>query len=137
MASPYVAAIFSCRYHEKYPWYLRCSSLRRQSRPPIAAPNHGPALSRIAVASHVSVVVVEQRIVGGELLTGAHITHGDQHDIAGETDVGVAGVVNKQHHRLVLLRRQSNQVKPVGDLNLRVREWLREVRELLRGHDGG
>ena len=39
------------------------------------------------------------------------ILHGDQHDVAGETDVGFAGVVDEEHHCwLVFLWRQRYEV---------------------------
>jgi hypothetical protein len=63
-------------------------------------------------------VVVEERVVGGQLLARADVAHGYQDDVAREAHAGLAGVVDEQHDRLVLSLIQGDQVKAVGDLDL-------------------
>lgn len=55
---------------------------------PVAAVDSAPASGCATVAGHLRVVVVEQGVIGGELLAPANIAHGGEHDIAGESDVG-------------------------------------------------
>jgi pimeloyl-ACP methyl ester carboxylesterase len=93
---------------------------------PVAAADRAAAGRRAAVAGHRVVGVVEQRVVGGQLLPRGHVPHGDQHDVAGEPDVGLAGVVDEQHDRLVLGLVERHQVKAVGDLDVGVAQPLRQ-----------
>jgi len=65
-------------------------------------------------------VAVQQRVVGGQFLAGADVAHGDQDDIAREPHVGLAGVVEEQHHRFVLGLLHGGQMETAGDLELRV-----------------
>ena len=46
--------------------------------PPVVPVDHAPARSGVAVACHLFVVIVEQRVVGGEFLVGSDIPHGDR-----------------------------------------------------------
>src|SRR6266699_3091375 len=57
---------------------------------PVPAADRATARGCPALAVHRPVVVVEERVVGGQLLAGADVAHGDQHNVAGEAHVGLA-----------------------------------------------
>src|SRR5258708_6742015 len=69
---------------------------------PVAAADRATARARPTLAPHRLVVVVEERIVGGQFLTSADVAHRDQDNVAGEAHAGLAGVVEEEHHRLIL-----------------------------------
>ncbi len=93
---------------------------------PVVAGDRAPAARRAARARHRFGPdgAVEEGVVGGELLTGGDVAHGGEDDVAGEAGVGLARVVDEQHHRLVLLVSEGDEVEALGDLDLGVLELL-------------
>jgi hypothetical protein len=57
------------------------------------------------------------------------VSYGDKDNVAGESDVGVTGVVEEQHHGLVFLIGQGDEVEAFGDLDLGVLEVFQAARE--------
>src|SRR6266542_6997822 len=66
--------------------------------PPVPAIDRAAARRAAALALHGTVVVVEQRIVGGQFLARADLAHRHQHNVADEADVRLIRVVEKQNH---------------------------------------
>jgi hypothetical protein len=93
---------------------------------PVVAGDGAAAGRRPAGARPGSIGHVEQGVVGGQLLTGGDVPHGGEHHVAGEPDVGLARVVDEQHHRLVLLLGQRHEVKALGDLDIGVLQHSRK-----------
>jgi len=80
-------------------------------------------------------VIIEQGVIGGQLLPCRDGTHGDHDRVAGEADVGFAGVIEEQHHRLVLGVSERGQVQVVRDLDLRIRQRIRQCPHRRGGED--
>jgi hypothetical protein len=104
--------------------------LALQLRPsPVATVDGNAAGGHAASAPHLAVIVVEQRIISGQLLARTDIAHGHEHDVASEAHVGLARVVQKQHDPLVLGLDQSHEMKTVGDLDIGVLQSLGQTVE--------
>jgi hypothetical protein len=73
-----------------------------------------------ASGAELAVVVVEPRVVGGQLLALRDIPHGHEYHVAREAHVRFAGVIEEQHRRLVLGFFQGHQVQVISDLDVRV-----------------
>ena len=54
---------------------------------------------------------------------------------AAKTDVRLAGVVEKEHDRLILLVSQCHEMKIIGDLHVRILELMRQGLERRGGHE--
>ena len=82
-----------------------------------------PAGRPTALTLHRPVVVVEERVVRRQLRTRRDVAHRYQHHVAAESHVRLAGVIEKQHDRLVLVLGQRREVQLVGDLDLGLLQW--------------
>jgi hypothetical protein len=102
---------------------------------PVVAGDHAAAVRGAALAGHRPVIVIEEGVVGGQFLARLDVAHRDQDDVAGEADVRVTGVVDEEHHRLVLVVGEGRQVQVVGDLDLGVLQPVAERAERGGRHD--
>src|ERR1700733_10057939 len=81
---------------------------------PVPAADRAAARRCSAPAFHRAVVVVEERVVGGQLLASADVAHGYQDGIAREAHVRLAGVIDEEHDRLLIGLPPGDKVKAVG-----------------------
>ena len=81
---------------------------------PVLAADRGAAGWRSAPAVHHAVVVIEQGVVGGQLLAGDDVAHGGQDGVTREAHVRFAGMIDEEHDRLVLCVLDGGQVKAAG-----------------------
>lgn len=109
--------------------------LKKPCKPTHIADDFASARCPTAGTVHGAVVVVEERVVGRQLLAGLDVAHGHQHNVAGKAYVRLARVVEEEHHRLVLVVGQRHEVQVVGDLDLRALEPAGDRPKLLSGNE--
>src|SRR3989344_726005 len=87
---------------------------------PILARYYFAAISRTAITFHSVVVVINHRVINGQLLTLLNVAHCYKSYFTPDANVGIARMIKKYHHFLdfVFCKRRENKI--VGNLQIRL-----------------
>jgi len=66
--------------------------------PPVSTVDSPPAEGPTAKTLHRGVRVIEEGVIGGQLLASFNVTHGDEDSVATEPNVRLARMVDEEHY---------------------------------------
>ena len=87
------------------------------------------------MAFHDLIRIVEEGIVGREFLTSLNVAHGNQHDVASESNVRLARMIEEEHHGLVLVVGECHKMKVIGNLYVGVDKVFGQHIQLIGRHN--